>query len=78
MAWQSTVGLTFLTEDAVEWVLAWLGWWGHGELHTHQLCPGFICVDAELLDTVLNTEVHIIDGVVQRWNDHEDGKDCEC
>jgi len=77
VSWKATSCLTLLTEDAVEWVFAWLGWRSNRQLDVHQLSPCRVSVDSELLDSFLNTEVHIVDGVVQRWNDHKNGQDGE-
>jgi len=75
VGWQAAAGLTFLAEDAVEGIFTWFGWWRDGQLDVHQLGPSRIRVDTELLNTFLNAEVHVIDGVVERWDHHEDGQD---
>jgi hypothetical protein len=77
VSWQSSTSLTLLTEDAVEWVLTRLGWWSDAQLDVHQLSPGRIGLDAELLDSLLDAEVHIVDGVVERWNYDQNSQDGE-
>jgi len=68
VSWKCSSGLTLLTEDAVEWILTRLRWWSDAQLNVHQFGPGGVSVDAELLDSFLDSEVDVIDGVVERWN----------
>jgi hypothetical protein len=78
VGWQAAVRLTLLTEDAVEWVLAWLRWGSYGKLDIHKLCPCRVRVNTELLDTFLDTEIDIIDRVVERWNYNKNSDDRKC
>lgn len=75
VGWQTAVGLTLLTEDAVEWVLAWLRWWSDRQLDVHQFSPCGVSVHTELLNSLLDAKVDVIDGVVERWNYNENSED---
>lgn len=68
VSWQAAVGLTLLTEDAVEWVLTWFGWWGNRQLDVHKLGPCRISVylQVDLLTTVFYTLHKITLNIVQK------------
>jgi len=60
LGWETT--LTLLSEDAVEGVLAGLGWRGDRQLHLHQIGPRSVGVDTEGLHAILHSVGDVIDG----------------
>lgn len=75
---ESVSGLTLVTEDAVEGILAGLRWWRHGDLDVHELGPSGVSVDAESLNSILNSVVQLVDVDIELWHHDQDGNDCEC
>jgi L,D-peptidoglycan transpeptidase YkuD (ErfK/YbiS/YcfS/YnhG family) len=73
--------LTFFTENAVEWILAWSRWWCDEDLEIHHFGPGAVSFDTECGDTLKHFIVQVVDLAVQlRYNDEtrENGHGAAC
>ncbi|KAF1761584.1 hypothetical protein GCK72_009840 [Caenorhabditis remanei] len=71
--WKSRECLTLLTEDRVEWIDTWLGWWSNKHLNIHHFSPCGLSLDTEETNTVKYFIMDLIDGIVEGWNHNEAG-----